>query len=295
MFGQKLDVYGRKMVKSVTLKGYYYNDDIVYEYDNQGLVTKITSDSKVPPCGMGNRIKATLTMVNDELKCVNKIDDGEKMHATYVLKDRRIILKSLTVGDATRNVHEYTYTSDGHIESMWENNRHLVTGKFYYEPGVWKYMFDFEGGVFSSYLAQYYEYSDRQLFETKAQRICDFDMRPIGKEQYHHSSVVFGDKKNDTNLCIESFMQVYPCNYSGFNGAEWTCDWMGMYSTNLPEYIKTPSKLVSGKDIININKSITYDYDEKGNLTGFSMSYDHDYSGYKAYETTLRVEFKYVE
>lgn len=294
MFGQKLDVYGRKMVKSVTMRGNYTNNDIVYEYDGKGLVTKITSDCKVPPCGMGSRIKATLTMANGELRYVDEIS-GDKMNATYVVKDRRITLKSLTVGEATRYVHEYTYTNDGHIESMWENDRCLVTGRFCYDPGVWMYKFDFGGGVFNNYLAQYYEYSDRRLSETKVHGIRDFDLGAVGKEQHHHSSVVFSDKKNDTNLCIESFMEVYPCSYNGFNGVEWTCDWMGMYSTNLPEYIKTPTKLVSGKNIVNINKVIMYDYDGRGNLTGFSVSYDHDHSGYKAYETTCRVEFKYVE
>ena len=288
-YGQKLDKYGRKMVRSVTVRGKYYYLDASYDYDTEGIVNWVAADIRTPDCGY--RLKTKLTRNGDEITQKDEIDEYPSRR-TFSFSNGRITSKCFRVG-GKREVYDYVYDDNGRLLSWFENHRNQnSSGTFDYEIGIKSKDYIWVDGNISGYADQYHEYYIRPLPEIKVRRVRDYRIVDNWSKQYHRDCIVFSDNENNTNLCIEAFIDKVLQHY--VRGIEFTCDWMGMRSDKLPDYVKTSTRVQVGNKFVQVCKGILYDYDENGNMTGFSVSYDHDYCGFKAYETMYHVEFQYV-
>ena len=290
---QKIDFLGRKMVKSVKVIADYERTSFIYNYDSDGNLTSISVDINL--LNSGYRLKTKLSLTGDVLIQKDEIegDETDKRPAKrlFVMENERIVSKCLERG-GERDVYDYEY-DDGRLNSIWKNYRRSNSkGTFDYAVGVWRHMCKFVNGNFEGYSDQYYEYYIAPLPETMVRNVKDFYMLPKGSTQHRDKRIVFSNNRNDTNLCIESFLGAFPCYY--MNGVEYTCDWMGMRSDFLPDYLPTTSMKQIGNKFVTINKCVLYNYDDKNNLTDFSIYYDHDNGDSKAYETLYKVEFEYV-
>lgn len=288
-YGQKLDKYGRKIVKSVVVDGKIQRAEITYAHNEDGLVVGI--DAVVEVSGSYS-FKMNLCYHNGSL--IQNVD-GKDYPATikFVVDDDVIREKHITIGPDV-NSFEYEYSEYGMLSSVWTNYRNLNKGGIYeYEPGVWRHDFIWGEMCNTSFVDQYYEYDVLPRNTRRLIPVYGMTVSKKGSPQYHNNCIVFSDNENDTNLCIESFIDLLPQFY--INGLEYTCDWMGTLCRMLPDYFPTQSKVQVGNRFLSINKGLLYEYDSNGNMTGFSVSYDHDYCGYKAYETLYRVNIKYVE
>lgn len=284
---QRRDERGRKIISSVRVESKHGVSVFRYSYFPDGFVASVTSDINIDEL----HAKSVLATTTDYCLVQSSCDDG--VERAYTLVDGRIIAKSEIDGRQSK-VYEHIYSDTGQLLMSWYNYRLRNGDEFDYEMSVSRNEYIYSHSGLTDFMVWNYKYLKRPVSEDAPFRIVFDGLITDGEPNTKKLGSVFGNRLNDTNLDLSAFIPGTASNF--MYGSEYTCDWMGTRSDKLVTRLNTGNSYWSNEErkFIDIHLVVKYHEDTDGNISTFSIFYDHKLGDIKPNDVQCTVFVEYV-